>query len=84
MRTARIPASHLDLLAGGYDAALTTVAPDGQLHITPVWCNLDGDDILVNTMRGFRKERSMRANPKVTLLVYDPKQPSVRSRSVAR
>jgi PPOX class probable F420-dependent enzyme len=75
MRTARIPASHLDLLEGAYAAALTTVTPDGQLHITPVWCNLDGDDILVNTMRGFRKERNMRANSKVTLLVADPTQP---------
>ena len=75
MRSAHIPASHGDLLEGPYDAALTTVTPDGQPHITPVWCNLDGDDILVNTMRGFRKERNMRANPKVTLLVSDPKQP---------
>jgi PPOX class probable F420-dependent enzyme len=63
------------LLEGPYDAALTAVTPDGQLHITPVWCNLEGDDILVNTMRGFRKERSMRANPKVTLFISDPQQP---------
>jgi PPOX class probable F420-dependent enzyme len=63
------------LLEGAYAATLTTVTPDGQPHVTPVWCNVDGDDILVNTMRGFRKERSMRANPKVTLLVYDPKRP---------
>ena len=26
-------------------------------------------------MRGFRKERNMRANPHVTLLVYDPRHP---------
>jgi hypothetical protein len=26
-------------------------------------------------MRGFRKEKNMRANPKVTLLAYDPKHP---------
>jgi general stress protein 26 len=75
MKTACIPTTHQDLLEGLYDAALTTVTLGGQLHITPVWCNLDGDDILVNTMRGFRKEHSMRANPKVTLLIYDPKQP---------
>jgi hypothetical protein len=26
-------------------------------------------------MRGFRKEKNMRRNPKVTLLCYDPRQP---------
>ena len=49
--------------------------PDGQPQVTPVWCNLDGYELLVNTMRGFRKEKNMRANPKVSLLAYDPTQP---------
>lgn len=71
-----IPASHRNLLEGGQYAALTTVMSDGQPQITPVWVNLDGNDLLVNTMRGFRKERNMRANPSVTLLAYDPKQPT--------
>jgi PPOX class probable F420-dependent enzyme len=75
MNTVCIPASHRDLLESAYAAALTTVTPAGQPHITPVWCNLEGRHVLVNTMRGFRKERSMRANPKVTLLVCDPTQP---------
>jgi PPOX class probable F420-dependent enzyme len=70
-----IPQSRRDLLEGGHYAALTTVMPDGQPQITPLWCNLEGDDVLVNTMRGFRKERNMRANPKVTLLAYDPERP---------
>jgi hypothetical protein len=49
--------------------------PDGSLQTTPVWCNSDGEDILVNTMRNFRKAKNMCQNPKVTLLVYDPKNP---------
>jgi len=49
--------------------------PDGQPQTTPVWCNREGDYILINTMRGFQKERNMRANPRVTLLAYDPKNP---------
>jgi len=56
-------------------AALTTVMPDGQPQTTVVWCNFDGTHVLVNTMRGFRKEKNMRLNPKVTLLRYDPRQP---------
>ena len=84
---ARIPSSHRDLLMGGYCVVLSTVMPDGQPQSTPVWCNLEGNDLLVNTMRGFRKERNMRANPLVTLLAYDPRQPlrniEVRGRVVA-
>ena len=70
-----IPESHQDLLDGDICVALTTVMPDGQPQITPVWCNRDGEYVLLNTMRGFRKEKNMRADPKVTLLAYDPKHP---------
>ena len=70
-----IPASFLDLIQGPRVAAFTTLMPDGSPQTTPVWCNFDGTHVLVNTMRGFRKERNMRANPKVTLLCYDPRQP---------
>ncbi len=70
-----IPDSHRDLLDGLYNVALTTVMPDGQPQSTPVWCNREGDYILINTMRGFQKEKNMRTNPKVTLLAYDPRNP---------
>ena len=70
-----IPESHRDLLNGPRVAALTTVMPDGSPQTTVVWCNFDGTHILVNTMRGFRKEKNMRANPRVTLLCYDPRRP---------
>lgn len=70
-----IPESHRDLLNGPRVAALTTLMPDGQPQTTVVWCNFDGICVLVNTMRGFRKEKNMRANPKVALLCYDPRQP---------
>jgi PPOX class probable F420-dependent enzyme len=75
IRMAVLPESHRDLIDGPYWAALTTVMPDGQPQSTPVWCNREGDYVLTNTMRGFRKERNMRANPHVTLLVYDPRDP---------
>lgn len=70
-----LPETYRDLLDGEFCAALITVMPDGQPQITPVWFNREGDYLLLNTMHGFRKEKNMRANPKVTLLVYDPQQP---------
>ena len=71
----KIPESHCDLLNGPRVAALTTIMPDGQPQTTVVWCNFDGAHVLVNTMRGFRKEKNMRANNRVTLLAYDPRNP---------
>lgn len=68
--TVTIPESHRDLLAGPVNVVLTTVMPDGQPQTTPVWCNLDGDDLLINTMTQFRKQKNMRLNPLVTLLAY--------------
>lgn len=73
--TAHIPDSHRDLLNGPRVAALTTLMPDGRPQTTVVWCDFDGTYIRVNTMRGFRKEKNMRTNPRVTLLAYDPRQP---------
>ena len=70
-----IPESQHDLVNGPRVAALTTIMPDGQPQTTVVWCNFDDTYMLVNTMRGFRKEKNMRLNPKVTLLCYDPRQP---------
>jgi PPOX class probable F420-dependent enzyme len=70
-----IPAAFMDLVNGPPVAALTTVMPNGQPQTTVVWCDFDGAFVRVNTMRGFRKEQNMRANPKVTLLCFDPRQP---------
>lgn len=67
-----IPPSHRDLLEGPVAATLVTVMPDGRPQATVVWCNLEGPYVMVNTMRGFRKERNMRARPRVALLVVDP------------
>lgn len=71
----RIPESHVDLIDGAFTVALSTVMPNGQPQITPVWCNRQGDCVLINTMKGFRKEKNMRVNPRVSLLVYDPNNP---------
>jgi len=70
-----IPESHRDLLAGPVNVVLTTLMPDGQPQTTPVWCNLDGDEVLINTMKQFQKYKNMCLNPRVTLLAYRLDQP---------
>jgi PPOX class probable F420-dependent enzyme len=71
----QIPASHRDLVECPPVAALTTVMADGHPQTSVVWCDFDGKNVRVNTMRGFAKQRNMRRNPRVTLLCYDPRQP---------
>jgi len=72
----QISASHRDLVSGPRVAALTTLMPDGQPQTIVVWRDLDGRYVRVNTMRGFRNEKNMRRNPRVTLLCYDPRDPN--------
>jgi PPOX class probable F420-dependent enzyme len=71
-RADEIPVRHRDLVECPPVAALTTLMPDGWPQTSVVWCDFDGDCIRINTMRGFRKERNMRRDPRVTLLCYDP------------
>jgi len=73
--SAEIPASHRDLAECPRVAALSTIGPDGYPQTSVVWCDLDGELVRVNTMRGFAKERNMRRDPRVTLLCYDPREP---------
>jgi general stress protein 26 len=72
-----IPESHRELLEGPVNVVLTTLMPDGQPQTTPVWCNMDGDFVLINTMKQFRKAKNIQLNPKVTLLAYRLKRPHI-------
>jgi PPOX class probable F420-dependent enzyme len=71
----RIPSSHRDLAECPPVAALTTLMPDGSPQTSVVWCDTDGRNVLVNTMRGFAKEANLRRDPRLTLLCYDPRRP---------
>ena len=50
--------------------------PDGQPQSSIVWADYDGTYVLINTTLERQKGRNMRANPKVALLVIDPKDVS--------
>jgi PPOX class probable F420-dependent enzyme len=58
-----------------YYATITTVEPNGQPQVTAVWTTRDGDDVLVSTVRGRRKEQNMSREPRATVFVLDPKDP---------
>lgn len=73
-----IPSSHRDLLENEKQAfaCLATIMDDSSPQLTPVWFDMVGDRIRINTARGRVKERNLRERPnKVALLVVDPDNP---------
>ena len=70
-----IPDSFKDLLQKKAFAHLATVMPDGRPQVTPVWFDVDGGLIRVNSARGRVKDRNMRRNAKVALSILDPDNP---------
>lgn len=68
--TVGIPTTYQDLLRAPVYAVLSTLMPDGQPQSTVIWCDNDGRNVFVNTMRGFRKEKNMRSDPRATVLAY--------------
>lgn len=71
--TVAIPDSHKDPVVDSIHAVLTTMMPDGQPQSSIVWCDFDGAHVRVHTTRERQKGKNMQANPKVALLVIDPK-----------
>lgn len=71
-----IPDTHHDLLAKPIHGVLSTMMPDGQPQSSIVWTDYDGTYILINTTLERQKGRNMCCNPKVALLVIDPKNDS--------
>ena len=67
-----IPDAYRDLLDGPNVATLATIMPDGHPQLSIVWCNTEGDTVLVNTAVGRQKDKNLRARPRATLLVVDP------------
>ena len=72
----RVPDTHRSLLKSTVDVVLTTVGADGYPHSSMVWCSYDDARVLLNTGRGYTKERSMRRDPHVAVFAYDPAEPS--------
>ena len=70
--SATIPENVKDLLERPIVVAFATSNPDGQPQVTPVWASLEGDQVWINSAVGRRKDRNIRANPKVTVMILDP------------
>ncbi len=54
---------------------LATLMPDGSPQVTPVWVDLEGDRILVNTAEGRAKPRNVRRDPRVAISIHKQDDP---------
>lgn len=52
-------------------AVLATVNPDGLPHQSVMWYELQGDVVMMNTLRGRVKDANLRRDPRVSLCVED-------------
>lgn len=72
---ATIPENYRDLFEKPVTVSLATIQPDGSLQVTPVWADLEGDRIRINTEEGRQKAKNMSQRPQVTVMAYDPTNP---------
>ena len=73
--TATIPDQYKDLFQKKAFCNLATLMPDGRPQVSPVWCDLDGSTIRINSAKGRVKDKNMRRNKKVALSIFDPDNP---------
>ena len=70
-----IPDSFRDLFDKKVFAHLATVMPDGRPQVTPVWCDLDGGVVRINTAIDRQKDRNLVRDGRVALSLIDPENP---------
>src|SRR5437868_13523014 len=70
-----IPEKYRDLFNKKAFASLGTLMPNGAPQVNPVWVDLEGDHLIVNSAKGRQKDRNLRRDPRVSLAIIDPDNP---------
>lgn len=56
-------------------AHVATLGPDGAPHVSPVWCELDDDHVVINTALGRAKAKNLANDARVAVSLTDPDNP---------
>ncbi len=59
------------LAEGAHFAVLATRMDDGSLQVHPMWCDTDGEHILLNTEVHRAKFKNIQRDPNVTVLIQE-------------
>lgn len=57
------------VIESDHPAHLVTLNPDGTPQVTLAWTGLDGDEIVIASLRHFRKLRNIERDPRVSLSI---------------
>ena len=55
---------------------VTTLMPDGSPQVTQTWVDTDGENVVINIVRGSQKSRNIARDPRVAVAIADPDNPS--------
>jgi PPOX class probable F420-dependent enzyme len=66
---AKLSEKEAALFRGRNWGTVTTLRSDGSPHSTPVWIDTDGESVIFNTAVGRAKERHLRRDPRVSVVV---------------
>jgi len=72
---ASIPDGFKDIIKKKAFAHLATVMSDGSPQVSPVWVDIDGEQLVVNSAKGRLKDRNIRADARVAVSATDPDNP---------
>jgi PPOX class probable F420-dependent enzyme len=57
-------------------AVLSTMLPSGRIQSQMMWVDADEDHVLINTEAHRQKFRNVERDPRVTVTIFDPADPS--------
>ena len=63
------------LFQGRNLAFVSTLSKDGSPHITPMWADMEGDLILINTFENSMKSKNIKKNPGIAISVVESNNP---------
>ena len=61
-----------ELIAKKVLAHVASLDPDGGPNVSPVWIELDGDELVINTALGRAKARNLASDARVAVSIVDP------------
>lgn len=64
-----------EILTGTNFAFIAELMEDGSPHVSPVWIDVEGDLVLVNTAKGRLKEANLRRDPRVAISISPDGEP---------
>ena len=65
----------VQLLKGRNFANVAVIRPDGTPHVTPVWVDWDGENVIVNLDATRKKLEYIRRDPRVSIEVFNLDNP---------